>query len=326
MRGLENQKIISKKKGFSSSLIVSVLLILAIAVYILLKTKSQSYFGKFSTNFEQYFNIIRHSLIILIVFSITYLFLRATKRIMGNYLERIGRGKKNIKLFLTVYESFVWLLAIFLTFSLIFKEAGSLITSIGLIGFGLTLALQKPILNFVGWITIIFSRTYHIGDIISINKITGKVYDIRIMYTNLGELTPEGDPTGRAIAIPNEFVFTHAIINFNKGTNYVWDEIVLYMTYKSNWKKAIKIVEGIIQPYYDKNIKKYIKEIFGDDFKDYEKIIVRFEINEKGLTIKARYMVDFNKANEIKKELIGKILKKIKSKDIILGKVENAGN
>ena len=112
----------------------------------------------------------------------------------------------------------------------------------------------------MGWITIIFSKTYHLGDIISINGITGKVYDIRILHTNLSELNSDGDQTGRAITIPNEFVFSHPVINFSKGTNYVWDNLVLYITYKSNWKKAIKIVEEVVQSYYDKNINKEAKE------------------------------------------------------------------
>ena len=262
-------------------------------------------------------------LIILIVFAVTYLFLKLTSKIIRKYLERIGRSKRNIKLLLTVYKYFIWILMIFITFSLLFKQIGSLITSIGLIGFGITFALQKPILNFVGWITIIFSRTYQIGDIISINNISGKVYDIRVMYTSISELNLDGDSTGKSISIPNEFVLTTPVINFTKGTSYIWDTITIYLTYQSNWKKALKIVQEVVQNYYNKNIKNEARKMFKEDFKEYENIITRFSLYEKGITIKVRYIVDFDKSNEIKKEINQELLTKLQVKDIILGKIED---
>lgn len=311
------------KIGFSRNMLVTFIFLLAAIIYTLLKIGGFDFLGeRFRDILNPYLKILENALIVLIIFSLTYLFIKSTKRLMGNYLEKLGRSKKNVKLFLTVYGYFIWIIVIFLTFSLVFKQIGSLMTSMGLIGFGLTLALQKPILNFVGWITIIFGKTYHIGDIISINNITGKVYDIKVMSTNISELT-DGDVTGRAVSVPNEFVFIHPVINFSKGTSYIWDNIVIYITYKSNWKKAIKIVEKTVQDYYNKKIRKEVKETFKDNFKEYEKIIVRFGMHEKGLYIKARYMVDFSKANEIKRDLTELLLNKIKTKDIFLGKVEN---
>ena len=323
---MENKEVKLKvnKTGFSGHIIAIFIFVVAIIIYILLKIGSFSLSGIPSlASINSYLEIFENSLIVLVVFSLTYLFIKSTKRLIRNHLEKLGRSKKNIKLFLTVYGYFAWLIVIFLTFSLVFKQIGSLVTSIGLIGFGLTLALQKPILNFVGWTTIIFGKTYHIGDIISMNNVIGRVYDIRVMYTSLSELNSDGDSTGRAVTIPNEFVFIHPVINFSKGTDYIWDNIAIYLTYKSNWKKAIKIVEKTVQEYYDKNIKKEIEKIFKDNFKEYDKIIVRFGVYEKGFYIKARYMVDFNKANEIKRELTELLLEKINIKDIFLGKVEN---
>jgi small-conductance mechanosensitive channel len=198
-----------------------------------------------------------------------------------------------------------------------------LITSIGLIGFGVTFALQKPILNFVGWLTIIFSRTYQIGDVISINDLSGKVYDIKVMYTSLSELNADGDCTGKSISLPNEFVLTTPVINFTKGTSYIWDAISIYLTYQSNWKKALKIIQEVVQNYFNKNIKNELKKVFKEDFKEYEEIITRVDIYEKGVVIKIRYMVDFTKANEIKTELNQELLNKLQVRDIILGKIED---
>jgi len=325
MEKREIRQPVSGKKEFSRNILVLFILVFAIALYILFKVYGLDYFGSSGTVLNSYIKIVENAVIILAVFLLAYLFIKNTKKLIGNHLEKVGRSKKNIKLFLNVYESFVWIVVIFLTFSLIFKQVGSLLTSVGLIGFGLTLALQKPILNFVGWVTIIFGKTYHIGDVISINNIMGKVYDIRVMYTNIGELNSDWDSTGKAISIPNEFVFTYPLINFSKGSNYIWDDITIHLTYHSNWKKAMTIVEKAIQDYYDKKIKRDVKKKFDSyiNFKDYEKITIRFGMHEKGLYIKARYMVDFSKANEVKKEITKILLDKLKTKDIFLGKTEN---
>lgn len=316
--------LVHEKAGFSKNFLIVVVFIFALVGYMLLKTGNIASEGSV---LNQYITIFENAFIVVAVFLLTYLLIISTKKPLGNYLERAGRSKRNIKLFLNVYGYFIWIIVIFLTFSLIFRQVGSLLTSIGLIGFGLTLALQKPILNFVGWVAIIFGKTYHIGDVISINNITGKVYDIRVMYTNIGGLNSDGDPTGRAISIPNEFVFTYPLINLSKGSNYIWDEINVYLTYTSNWKKAMKIMEKEVQAYHEKYIKKSVKEKFGiyPNFKDYDKVIIRFGMYEKGIYIRARYMVDFNKSNEAKRDITEILLDKLKAKDITLGKTESTG-
>jgi len=324
MKKREINQLFSEKGGFSKNILILFIFIFAVIFYVLLKMGSLNLSGVFGTSLAPYFKIFENAIIVLSVFLLTYLFIASTKKVIRNYLEKAGRSKKNIKLFLNVYEYFFWIFVVFITFSLIFKQVGSLVTSIGLIGFGLTIALQKPILNFVGWVTIIFGKTHQIGDVISINNMMGKVYDIRVMYTSVGELNSDGDSTGKAISIPNEFIFTYPLVNLSKGTSYIWDNITIHLTYHSNWRKAIKIIEKNVQNYYDKNMKKDIKEKFGNypNFKDYEKIVIRFGMYEKGLYIKARYMVDFNQANEVKREITEILLDKLKTKDIVLGKTE----
>mgnify|MGYP001614982535 FL=1 len=120
--------------------------------------------------------------------------------------------------------------------------------------------------------------------------------------------------------MPNEFILTTPITNFTKGSSYVWDEMNIHLTYKSNWKKALKIIEKIANDSlksYTKNLPKNIKE-------GYEKPVTRVSIYEKGVHIKLRYFIDFNIANTVKTELSGKILDELnKNKDIVLGKTES---
>ncbi len=317
--GLDNKKKIFSLKTF----IFIVLLFAVVFLYLILKITPFENLGFLKELIGTKMSLIEGVLIVLIIFISASLFISLTKKIIKKYLLNLGRSKENIKLFLIIYEYLLWALIVILTFLIFLKQGSSLITSIGLIGFGLTLALQKPILNFVGWLTIIFGKTYVIGDIISIDEKKGEVYDIRFMYTSLSELNQEGDSTGKSLFVPNEFVFSKIITNYTKGTPFVWDEIAFYLTYKSNWKKALNIIEKRVQEYYDKNIQKEIQKKFVGVFDGYEKIVTRLDAYNKGIIIKVRYLVHFNKANECKKEIIEILLDKLHSKDIYLGKTES---
>ena len=307
------------KKGMNKWIIFFALLIGMIIVYFLFKKYGLSYLENNATGGSKTFENIA---IFIVVVILSYLFIKFSSQLLKSYLIRNGE-KRDVKLMLSVYKYFMWIFILFIAFSLLFKQVGSLITSLGLIGFGITLALQKPILNFVGWLTIVFNKTYKIGDVVSINNMNGRVYDVKVMYTNVSELNSIGDPTGKSISIPNEFVLTSPVTNFTIGKNYVWDEIVIYLTYPSNWKKAQKIAQKIIQDYYDKNIKKELKKTFIKEFKEQDEVVPRIGINEKGVILKFRYLVDFNVANKIKGTMVKILLDKLKSKDIILGKIEN---
>ncbi len=308
------------KKGFNKWVIFFAFLIGIIFIYVIFKKYGLSYLEITLT--DKYTNTLESIMIFIVVIMLSYLFIKFSSKLLENYLMNKG-DKREVKLFLSVYRYFMWILILFITLSLLFKQVGSLITSLGLIGFGITFALQKPILNFVGWLTIVFNQTYKLGDVVSINNTNGRVYDIRVMYTNVAELNSIGDPTGKSTSIPNEFVLTSSVTNFTKGTNYVWDEIVIYLTYQSNWKKAFKIAKEIVQDYYNKNIIKGVKKAFKDEFDAQNQIITRFGINEKGVVLKFRYLVDFNVMNQTKGSIAQLLLEKLKGKDIILGKIED---
>ncbi|MEK6932791.1 MAG: mechanosensitive ion channel family protein [Nanoarchaeota archaeon] len=265
-------------------------------------------------------NTLEKVFIFLVVLILTYFFVSFSSRLLKGYLVRKNE-KRDVKLLISVYRYFIWTLVIFITFSLLFEQIGSLITSVGLIGFGITLALQKPILNFVGWLTIVFGKAYKIGDIIHLSNVNGQVYDITVMYTNLSEMNNEGEHTGKSISLPNEFILTTPITNYTKGTSFIWDELNIYLTFHSNWEKTLKIS--------NKTLNEVVKDYFRSSQKipksaNTEKPIVRMYLTEKGINIKLRYFIDFHVANQFKTELSGKLLNELrKNKDIILGKTES---
>ena len=320
---LNNIKIllIMNKKGFSKWLIFLVLLAMFIGAYIIFKKYGLVYLQKIIP--DEFEGNILDIIIFIVIITLNYFFVKFSSSILQSYLLTKG-DKREVKLFISVYKYFLWFSVIFISLALLFKQIGSLITSLGLIGFGVTLALQKPILNFVGWLTIVFSKSYKIGDIININNINGQVYDVTIMYTSLAELNQDGDATGKSVSVPNEFILTSAVINYSKGTNNIWDTITIYLTYKSNWKKARTIVEKLVQETISKDSKQGINDLLKKGVKKAQKVIVRVNLNEKGIVLKFMYFIDFGIANDVKTELTSKILETLsKHKDIQFGKTEN---
>ena len=155
----------------------------------------------FSETYKDYkvrfFDVLPKVIIVIMIFLLTKLFIKLTLSKIESALEKKGR-KQDILLFGHPYRFFVWFIAILVSLSIVFKNFATLIASLGLIGFGITFALQKPILNFVGWLTILTKRPYWIGDRVMIGSVKGDVYDMNIMYTSLSEFSFSGDePAGR---------------------------------------------------------------------------------------------------------------------------------
>lgn len=173
----------------------------------------------------------------------TEVFLLITRFIIGNYLVSMGKTKETSVL-LSLYTYVVWAITAIILASSFFKDFGALITSLGLIGFGVTFALQKPILNFVGWLNIIFTNPFGIGDRVEVSGIRGDVLSIHTMYTRIqGTLVDSHTKSEKIITIPNEIILTSPTINYSRLEDIASDSITVSITCESNWRKAIHVLE-----------------------------------------------------------------------------------
>ncbi|MBI5554173.1 MAG: mechanosensitive ion channel [Candidatus Diapherotrites archaeon] len=188
--------------------------------------------------------IILNALILIVG---TVVFQAISKYFISRHFERIGKpneGKVIIKLYTCVLWLFVGLIILFS----VLREFGALLTSLGLIGFGITFALQKPLLNFVGWMAINVTNPFGIGDRIEVNKIRGDVVSIHTMYTKIRGTVQETHVVGdHFIHVPNEILLTNPIINYSRLNGLYFDEIRFSITLESNWKKAVHIAETVTE-------------------------------------------------------------------------------
>lgn len=128
---------------------------------------------------------------------------------------------------------------------------------IGLGAAGLGYALQNVIGAVFGWLGVLVSGVYRIGDRISLAGVEGDVIDLTPLRTVILEM---GSPlelgadlpattwvrgrqyTGRVVAVPNYRVLTDPVFNYSGAFDYIWEELTVPVSYRSDWREAETIL------------------------------------------------------------------------------------
>ena len=163
-------------------------------------------------------------------------------------IRRVRTAKTRYSLRKTTATLFLVMLTI-VVLRIWLPNAQALLVSYGLIGAGVAISLQDVFKNIVGGIIIFANGTYRVGDRVEINGTFGDVIDIGMFYTSLLEIREwvAGDQaTGRIVTVPNGLVLPQNVNNYTKDHSFIWDEIMLPITYKSNWEKAINLIRDVV--------------------------------------------------------------------------------
>ena len=128
-----------------------------------------------------------------------------------------------------------------------FKAFTSFVAALG--GMMLGWALQAPISGFAAWVLVSLKRPFRPGDRIQFPNLglVGDVKDVGIMYTMLdqvGGTIGSEEAVGRYILVPNAMLFSQVVINYtvSQEAAFMLDEVVVRITYDSNWEKAEKVL------------------------------------------------------------------------------------
>ncbi|MEG0069701.1 MAG: mechanosensitive ion channel [Cetobacterium sp.] len=152
-------------------------------------------------------------------------------------------------------------LIVFLIGLLIFGfSEGSIATMISAIGLGVGISLKEFLSNLAGGVVLFFSRPFVIGNFIKINGVMGEVSKIEVFSTHINSLD------GRRIIIPNNAMISGNIINYDTNL-FRRIKLMLSVSYDSDMKKVISILENIAQTYegLDKTRENFINTMqYGD--------------------------------------------------------------
>ena len=142
------------------------------------------------------------------------------------------------------------ILGAILIFGVWVERLGDLSVALGILAAGLAFALQEIIGSFAGWLTIVSGRPFSVGDRIETGNIRGDVVDVGILRTTLMEIGNwlQGDHnTGRIVTVSNAFIFKEPLFNYSLHLDFIWDEIMIPITYDSDWQKAMTIMLKTVQ-------------------------------------------------------------------------------
>ena len=304
---------IDRKVLFRGKFLIKVLALIIILYYLGIKLNIYEYLSFL----EMYINEIIISVVLILG---TLIFLDISLELIKEFFEKRGE-LRDYPIFASVFKYTTWFVAGLIGLSLIYNDIGSLLMSLGIIGAALTFALQRPIMNFAGWINIVITRPFKINDRVYIKDIgMGDVYKIDTMHIYLREVV--GEPTGRTLIIPNAYVLTNSITNYTRGSPYIWDNVKVAVTYESDFEKAKKLVLEACEEVVG-DLMKELAEIWRNkprpftNAKVYDRPILRVNFLERGIELKVRYLVNAFEWAEVKTKILSKIIEKIrKEKDV----------
>lgn len=183
-----------------------------------------------------------------------------------------------------------------------FMGIQSLTTFLGLFSAGVAIAMKDLIMNIAGWAYIIWKGPFNVGDRIEIDGTSGDVIDVQLFEFALMETRNWVDAdqsTGRIVYIPNSTVFDEALFNYSTGIPYVWEEIPIYVTYESNWKKAKTILLDIAK-HHGESISEEAEESIKEASRRYmifnaslEPTVYTSIHNKNGITLTIRYLCGY---------------------------------
>lgn len=247
-----------------------------------------------------------------LVLFIGYLLLSILVSIINRHIKNL-KTKHNARKNLTYFFNLLIILAIVFVW---IQNINSITIFLSVVGAGIALALQEVILCIAGWFLILTRRPFEIGDRIELGGVKGDVIDIRLFQTSvleIGNWVEADQSTGRIVNIPNSAVFKKENYNYNRGFEFIWNEIKILVTFESDWKRAeeimmrhgIKEAEGM-----EEVVKRKIEDMTRRYMIYYEKLtpIVYIDIKDSGVQLTLRYLTKARKRRASSDELCRAIL------------------
>lgn len=119
-------------------------------------------------------------------------------------------------------------------------NVNSFITALGAAGITAGLGLQNSIAQLAGGIQILFNKPFKSGDFVEIDNVSGKVREIRFMYTTL--VTNDN----KLVVVPNQKITTSTLINYTARDKLRLD-LTYSISYDDDIEKAKKVLKQVVE-------------------------------------------------------------------------------
>ncbi|MEX2351028.1 MAG: mechanosensitive ion channel family protein [Balneolaceae bacterium] len=255
--------------------------------------------------------------VILLLAFVRYLLIRIVNRQVKDPAQRY-RWRKNLA-YGVAFLGFLMIGRIW------FEGFGSLATFLGLLSAGLVIALRDPIVDMAGWLFILWRKPFDVGDRIQVGENRGDVIDVRLFkfsILEIGNWVHADQSTGRVIHVPNHLVFKDPIANYTSNFEFIWNEIEVFVTFESEWKRAKKILEEIANDHLEEYVKDADKQVQRASQSylirySYLTPIVYTEGADSGIKLTLRHLTDPRRRRGITQNIWEDILDRFGKEDSI---------
>lgn len=206
-----------------------------------------------------------------------------------------------------------------------FAALGQLGTFLGLLSAGIAIALKDPVTDIAAWLFLMWRKPFDIGDRVQVGNSKGDVIDIRVFkftILEIGNWVDADQSTGRVIHIPNHKVFTDDLANYTSDFEFIWNEMGVLVTFESDWKKAKKILQEVVE----ENMQEFVEQA-KEEIKKAEKSyliqyryltpIVYTSVKDSGISLSIRYLSDPRKRRGVSQSIWESVLDRFAEHDDI---------
>jgi len=175
----------------------------------------------------------------------------------------LGGERRDRSRFWIAQATHLFVLATILVVIVVVWFAGgkTLATSGAWIAAGLTVALQRVVTAFAGYLIILRGNVFTVGDRIMIGGVRGDVVALGFMQTTIMEMgqapgEQNDDPSmwihgrqysGRIVRVTNDKIFDTPIYNYTRDFPYLWDELVIPVRYADDYRVVEQILLEVVR-------------------------------------------------------------------------------
>ncbi len=263
------------------------------------------------------FQIGETVVIILVLWIVRFLSLRLVQRNVENQ-KTVFKWRKNLT-YITVVIGAILLAQIW------FTALDSLGTFLGLLTAGIAIALKEPVADVAAWFYILWRKPFDIGDRIQIGDAKGDVIDLRVFkfsILEIGNWVDADQSTGRVIHVPNHNVFTEDVANYTADFEFIWNEIGVYISFESNWKKAKSILQDIV----NENMQEFVEQARQEIKRAEKAYLIRYQyltpivytsVKDRGINLTIRFLTNPRKRRGISQAIWEAVLERFAEHDDI---------
>jgi len=223
---------------------------------------------------------IRLVLVIIVALIITNFLLKLIRKLINKKLEEGDKGKfKSVFSFL---KYFVYIIVFVIALEASGINVSVIIAGSAALLVGLGLGLQTLFQDVISGIFIIIDKSVHVNDIIEIDGVFGKVFEIKLRTTRIVTVL------NKVVVIPNHKFLTNNLHNWTQNDTITSEIIDVGVAYGSDVDLVKKVlIEAAVE--HPKVLKIKEPDVLFMDFADSSLIFrLRFTINESFYQLKLK--------------------------------------